>query len=98
LVLGMGTDGHTAALFPPVTEEAFGEALALHTSTDAFAVHDRITISPLVLMATQQHLLLLKGKEKWKVFEECVNAEVSPTRWPLHVALATERVTVVAND
>ena len=95
MILGMGNDGHITSLFPPVTEEAFGEIFALHTTTDTFAVHDRISASPLVIMAAQAHLLLLKGKEKNKVFEECIKAEMNPVRWPLHIALATKRVTVV---
>jgi len=98
MVLGMGTDGHVASLFPPVPEGAFGEVLALHTTTDDFAVRDRISISPLMLMASQWHVLLLKGEEKRKIFDECVNAELDPARWPLHVALGTERVTVIAEN
>ena len=95
LVLGMGNDGHVASLFPPVAENAFGEVVALHTTTDDFAVHDRITISPLIIMASQEHVLLIKGEEKQKVFEECAKSDLDPVRWPLHVALATERMTVI---
>ena len=99
LVLGMGNDGHIASLFPPVPESAFQEQLVLHTTTDAFAVHDRISVSPLVIMASQANVLLLKGDEKREVFEECVASEqMAPGRWPLHVALATERLEVVVDS
>lgn len=94
-VLGMGNDGHIASLFPPVPEYAFGEQVVINTTTDDFAVRDRISVSPLVLMASQAHFLLLKGNEKKAVFEECAAAELDPTRWPLHVALATGKVSVV---
>lgn len=95
MTLGLGPDGHIASLFPPVSEDAFGEVLALHTTTDAFAVHDRISVSPLVIMAAQKHVLLLKGTEKKKVFDECRAADMDPVRWPLHTALATGRVTTI---
>ena len=95
LILGLGNDGHIASLFPPVSEEAFGEVIALHTTTDDFAVHDRISISPLIIMSAQEHVLLIKGEDKEKVFEECATSDLDPVRWPLHVALATERMTVI---
>lgn len=98
LVLGLGPDGHTASLFPPVADEAFEEVLALHTTTDTFAVHDRITVSPLVLMAAQAHVLLLQGEEKRRVFEECVKAESDPVRFPLQISLATGRLTMIAGE
>lgn len=97
LTLGMGNDGHIASLFPPVPESAFGEQVVLHTTTDAFAVRDRISVSPLVIMASQANVLLLKGDEKKEVFDECVQSEqMDPSRWPLHIALATERLEVIS--
>jgi len=95
LILGLGNDGHIASLFPPIAEDAFGEALVLHTTTDVFAVHDRISVSPLVIMSARTHLLLLHGAEKRKVFEECVHTDLDPVRWPLHVPLATGRTIVL---
>ncbi|MDD3896448.1 MAG: 6-phosphogluconolactonase [Candidatus Peribacteraceae bacterium] len=95
MTLGLGNDGHIASLFPPVAEDAFGEVIALHTTTGTFAVRDRISVSPLVIMSAQSHLLLLKGAEKKKVFEECVKAEPDPVRFPLQIALATGRTVVV---
>ena len=96
MVLGMGPDGHIASLFPPVPETAFGEVLVLHTTTDQFDVYDRISVSPLVLMSCQSHLMLLKGADKKEVWEQMLSEQQpSPVRWPALIPLATERMTVV---
>ncbi len=97
VVLGMGDDGHTASLFPPVPEIAFGEVLVLHTTTDRFAIRDRISVSPLVIMASKAQLLLLKGEKKVRVFEEMLASNIDPARWPLQVAFATEKVTAIVD-
>ena len=64
VVLGMGEDGHIASLFPPVGPEAFGPARAIHTTTDAFAVHDRISVTLPVLLGASQRLFLITGEKK----------------------------------
>lgn len=96
LVLGMGEDGHIASLFPPVPEYAFGEELAIHTQTERFAIRDRISISPLVIMAAAQSFLLIRGEAKANLFDACLaSAEADPVRYPLHVALATGNLTAI---
>ena len=95
ITLGLGEDGHIASLFPPVPEHAFGEVLALHTTTDAFAIHDRITVSPLIIMAAQAQLLMMRGEKKKHLFGEIVDSGMDPVRWPLQVALATGKTTVM---
>jgi 6-phosphogluconolactonase len=96
IVLGMGNDGHIASLFPPVPEAAFGEVLVLHTETDSFPVHDRITVSPLVLLAATTPILCIQGHEKLQTFNETIAAELNPVRYPLHVLLAHGRLIVVS--
>ena len=96
ITLGLGSDGHIASLFPPVSEDSFKEVLALHTTTDEFDIHDRISISPLVIMAAQSHILMIKGDEKREVFDGIVESEMNPVLHPLQIALATERVTMIA--
>jgi len=95
VVLGMGPDGHIASLFPPVPKEAFGEVMVLHTTTDLFPEHDRITVSPLVIMSAQAHLLLLRGSEKKQMLEEMLRSDMNPVRWPMHIPLSTQRTTVI---
>lgn len=95
LVLGMGEDGHIASLFPPLPEAAFGEAAAIHTVTDRFAVRDRVSLTLPVLSAAQHVLLLLKGAEKIRLFEEMQRAPFDPRQRPLQEILAAQRTTVL---
>jgi 6-phosphogluconolactonase/glucosamine-6-phosphate isomerase/deaminase len=73
-VMGMGSDYHTASLFPPLTDDQMmmmdtshrhDGRMVEHTVTDKFAVRDRITVT---LQFLQRHcrqlLFLLQGKEK----------------------------------
>ena len=89
-VLGMGGDGHTASLFPPVSAEAFSEdSVVLHTTTDAFDVHDRISLSGSVLR-NAKCLVLLKGEDKKQVWEEMVGSSEGAERWPLRGVLKSD--------
>lgn len=64
LILGMGDDGHIASLFPPVGPEAYGPAKVIHTTTETFAVRDRISVTFPVLLKTEQRLFLITGEKK----------------------------------
>ena len=63
ILLGLGEDGHTASLFPSLTEEEMRSGLAL-------AVHDpqlkyrRISLSLPVLNAARQLFFLVTGEQK----------------------------------
>lgn len=83
LVLGMGTDGHIASLFPPLGEECFGSDTVVHTTTDKFPVHDRISATLPVLSGSKRQLLLLQGKEKQATLQQMTSDAENPKRWPL---------------
>ncbi|MBM3227275.1 6-phosphogluconolactonase [Candidatus Peribacteria bacterium] len=96
VVLGMGEDGHIASLFPPVSELALGDqALIIHTITDAFAVHDRISVSLNLLACSDEQLFLLKGEKKKKIWAEMLKSKEGDSRWPAKRILKGERATVV---
>jgi 6-phosphogluconolactonase len=96
LVLGLGEDGHTASLFPPVTEEAFGEKLAIHTTTDRFAVRDRISLTVPPLHRAHKQCFFLNGDAKKKVWEEMMASEEGERRWPAKGIMAFGETTVIA--
>ncbi len=90
VILGMGEDGHIASLFPPVSDDALSDrGLVFHTTTAAFVVHDRITVSLNAIAAAQSHLVLLKGGEKKRVWEEMQSSDEDEHRWPLKRVLET---------
>ncbi len=96
VVLGMGEDGHIASLFPPVAELALGDqALVIHTTTDVFAIHDRITVSLNLLAASDQQMFLLRGAKKKNVWESMLKSKEGDSRWPAKRILKGERAMVV---
>jgi 6-phosphogluconolactonase/glucosamine-6-phosphate isomerase/deaminase len=82
VILGMGSDGHIASLFPPLQENAFGDRLVLHTQTDNFAVRERISVSMIILGSAERKIFLLSGEEKKKVWEEMLLSDEDMHRWP----------------
>lgn len=64
VLLGLGTDGHIASLFPYADHEIPKKSLVAHTTTNHFPVHDRLTLTLKMLLNSGQVIFLMKGKEK----------------------------------
>ena len=106
VVLGMGEDGHIASLFPPIPvaedrdlplrSSKGGFPLTIHTTTDQFAVHDRISVTLPVLTNAGAKIFLLKGEGKKKVWEEMEGSEEGVERWPAKAILESGDVSVVS--
>lgn len=96
MTLGMGDDGHIASLFPPLAPQLMDDsALVHHTTTDKFAVHDRLTLSLNAVACANEHLFLLKGAEKKRVWDEMLASGEDESRWPAKRVLETGEVTVI---
>jgi 6-phosphogluconolactonase len=70
-LLGMGTDGHTASIFPgdPRSEELLtSNALGIFYTTSPQAPHERLTCSPAMLAKSRHGVILLHGEEKSRIF------------------------------
>ena len=76
-VLGMGSDGHTASLFPESSALLEQELLAVAVSapTSCQPHVERITVTFPVLNNAEQLFLLLKGKEKIALLNNVLNGK-----------------------
>lgn len=90
VTLGLGQDGHIASLFPPVPASGYGDRLVIHTETDAFTVHDRISTTMVVIGSADRKVFFLKGEAKKFVWEEMMQGDGTDDmdRWPARAALA----------
>ena len=95
ITLGMGDDGHIASLFPPLMEQSFGEETVIHTTTEKFAVKDRISVTMRVLTRARQSVFFLKGPAKKKVMDEMIASGDDERRWPAKALLEKTGTTVI---
>jgi len=80
--LGMGSDGHTASLFPH-SYEADTQASVMWTVPPA-APHHRITLTSRVLQAGSQLMVLLTGKDKADMLKTVFSSEPDVMQYPVH--------------
>lgn len=69
-ILGIGPDGHTASLFPHTPALHVEERAAIHTTTDHFAVHDRLSLSFPAILSSRELMILVHGSDKQSVVTE----------------------------
>ncbi|MFC1647679.1 6-phosphogluconolactonase [Patescibacteria group bacterium] len=81
-VLGFGTDGHFASIFPNSPALSEKEHLAMHTQTDAHDVKDRLTMTLPLIMQSEKLLVLAKGADKWEVIQKLSDESVDPDSFP----------------
>lgn len=81
-VLGIGTDGHFASLFPNSAGLNEKEKLAIHTQTDVHPIKERLTITLPLIMQSNKILALLRGKDKWEIVQKLSDKNLSYDDFP----------------
>lgn len=82
VILGIGSDGHTASLFPNSKALAISKRWVANTTTDQFDVHDRLTLTYPALESSREIYFLLKGKEKRAVLTQLVRSKPDNRKLP----------------
>lgn len=97
-LLGMGTDGHTASLFPGAPELARGLALSSTGPclqiTPPHGSHLRMTLSLPTLLNSRRLLLHITGEDKLAVYRQALAGD-DPYLMPIRSVLQQDRTEVV---
>jgi len=78
MVLGMGSDGHTASLFPDAPGAVQDWSLDTGGGTDyvagnpAHAAHPRLSLSLATLLDARRIVLHIQGDDKWQVYQQAL--------------------------
>lgn len=94
VLLGMGTDGHTASLFPETKElqaAIAGDAPACMAITPADAPYERMTLTLKTLLQSRKIILHIEGDEKYAVLQKALG-DVETEQMPIRAFLRQEKV------
>ncbi|MBD3328781.1 6-phosphogluconolactonase [Candidatus Peregrinibacteria bacterium] len=78
--LGIGPDGHTASLFPNTTALEETDHDTAYTTTEDFAVFDRLTLTFPIILNSHRIIVLLKNKTS--IIEELMGGSMDSTEFP----------------
>jgi 6-phosphogluconolactonase len=83
VLLGLGSDGHTASLFPGAATDDW-EMIPVVAATAEYRGRpaERLTLTPLVINDARHVLFLVTGKEKAEAVAAVLQGEIDPERWP----------------
>ncbi len=83
VMLGMGPDGHTLSLFPGAGD-LDSDRWVIPSTTDVWAVHDRITLTARAVSLSRAVMLEVGGQDKAKMVKEVIEEGAD---YPLAVVL-----------
>ena len=86
LLLGLGSDGHIASLFPGSSAFSKTDRLVVPV-TDSPGTHNRLTITPSVVNSARNIFLLAPGEEKGLVLAQALQTEDDASSFPVRLTL-----------
>jgi 6-phosphogluconolactonase len=82
-LMGLGSDGHTASLFPgPIPANENKQPVIAVTAAYGSRPVQRITLTPLLLNASRHILFLVTGKQKAAALAAVLTHQDTPQTWP----------------
>jgi len=84
ILLGMGSDGHTASLFPETAVLEEREQWVAAPWVEKFHTH-RITLTPPLFNAAKQVLFVVSGSDKDQAAEAVLEGPFQPNRYPAQI-------------
>lgn len=82
-LLGIGPDGHILSLFPHTQALDITNATLVHTTTETFAVKDRITETFPFVTKAKHIVLFASGSDKWPVIDALQKGEKTVNEMPV---------------
>lgn len=95
VMLGVGPDGHTASLFPHSRALCETELLAMHTTTEAFDVYDRFTLTFPAILSSKKILVYMHGNGKKNTFKMLQGSEGDLDKIPAKRLLEHPNISVM---
>lgn len=81
-ILGMGTDGHFASIFPNSPAITEKDHLIMHTQTEQHDIKDRLTMTMPLIMQSEKLLVLVKGSDKWETIQKLSDYSIDADSFP----------------
>ena len=83
VLLGLGTDGHTASLFPGVINPQEEQRMVIAVTAEYEDQQaGRVTLTPLILNQARQIVFMVTGQRKANTVREVLQAQHDPLRLP----------------
>jgi len=84
ILLGLGTDGHIASLFPQTPGlSVLNRQIVLNDGETVASPRPRMTMTFSILNSARQLAVLVVGKRKRKILEEISTADSTPKHYPI---------------
>ena len=95
-ILGMGTDGHIASLFPNQPWNVDGQKVLATDAPAEYPTRERLSLSDTYLRQAHKQIVLITGAEKQAVLQSVCDTGVWDTQYPVSLLLDGKSVEVVS--